>query len=365
MRRLFLAMITAMVLVGCATPEKAVREETIFYPPLPQEPRIQFLTHISTEEDLGGKKSAFNEFLLGEEQSSKWITTPYDVEASKGKIYIMDRKINSIIILDLKNKKFDLVQTTGMGSLSEPAGITVTENDYKYVSDFGRKQILVFDDKNNYVRAYGQVDQFVKPIDVAVYEDRVYVCDFGLHQILVLDMATGETIQTIGGVGSGEGEFIKPTHIDIDDMGNIYVDDAFNFRIQVLDLNGEYRSTIGYHGDTVGALSRPKGVAADREGLVYVVDTAFENVQIFDVETSRLMLFFGGFAGRGGMVLPTGIFIDYDRDNIDFFKEYADKDFTIQYLIYVSNLVGDNKINVYAFGKWTGDLTPSASSPAE
>ena len=364
MKRLALTMVTAVLLFGCATPQQEVMER-VFYPPLPQEPRLQFLTFITTEEQLGGKKSTFNEFLLGEEQSSKWITTPYDIEASPGKIYVLDRQINSVIILDLEKGVFDAIRSTGMGSLTEPAGFAVTENDYKYVTDFGRKQIIVYDNDNRYVKAYGKLDQFVKPVDVAVYEDRLYVCDFGLSQILVLDMATGETIQTIGEPGSEEGQFLKPTHIDIDDMGNLYIDDAFNFRIQVLDLNGTYLRTIGYHGDTYGALSRPKDIAVDRSGLLYVADAAFENVQIFDAETSRLMLFFGGFAGTGGMTLPSGIFIDYNSENIDYFNKYADKDFKILYLVYVTNLIGNEKINIYGFGEWTGELTPSASSPAE
>ena len=365
MRRLALTMVAAVLFFGCATTQQQEVMEKVFYPPLPQQPRIQFLTRISTEDHLGGKSSRFNEFLLGQDESAKWITTPYDLEAVKGKIYVIDRKINSVLIVNLETKKFEVISSKGMGTLSNPAGMAVGDNGYIYVADFGRKQVIVYDNENKYVRAYGQLDQFLKPVDVDVYENKLYVCDFGLNQIVVLDLDTGDTIQTIGGMGSGEEEFLKPTHINIDDVGNMYVDDAFNFRIQVLDLDGNYIKTIGQHGDTVGSFSRPKGIAVDRDGLLYVVDTAFENVQIFDVESGRLMLFFGGFAGVGGMTLPNGIFIDYDSDNIDFFKEYADENFKVQYLVYVTNLVGDEKINVYGFGEWTGDLIPSALSPSE
>jgi DNA-binding beta-propeller fold protein YncE len=357
MKRFFLIIVAALLLFGCATPQKGDEMEVVFYPPLPQKPRVQFLTRISTEEHLGTARSGFNEFLLGEDRSTKWITTPYDVEASNKKIYVMDRKINSIVILDLEEKKFDFIESKGMGSLSEPAGFTISDKGYKYVTDFGRKQIIVYDDENKYLKAYGQLDQFVKPVDVAVYEDKVYVCDFGLHQILILDMVTGDTIQTIGELGEEEGKFNRPTHVDIDGVGNIYVDDAFNFRIQVFNPDGEFMKTIGYHGDTYGALSRPKDIAVDRDGLLY---------EIFDVETSRLMLFFGGYTrGAGGMTLPNGIYIDYDSDNIDFFNKYADKDFKIQYLVYVTNLVGDEKMNVYGFGDWLGEFMPSESLPAE
>ncbi|MBU3981900.1 MAG: hypothetical protein KJ985_00075, partial [Proteobacteria bacterium] len=42
--------------------------------------------------------------------------------------------------------------------------------------------------------------------------------------------------------------------------------------------------------------------------------------------------------------------------DIDFIgpTQIADKYFKLKYLIYVCNLSGPNKINVYGFGDWTG-----------
>jgi len=39
-------------------------------------------------------------------------------------------------------------------------GIWVTEDDIKYVSDKGRKQIVVFGGDNKFLRAYGEKEQF-------------------------------------------------------------------------------------------------------------------------------------------------------------------------------------------------------------
>jgi DNA-binding beta-propeller fold protein YncE len=356
MKKPFFGIICLLFLMGCAAPKKI--DQIAFYPALPQEPRLQFLTSISTEQDIGKKQSEFSVFLLGELPDEKTLARPYDIGAVKGKIYISDRTYRKILIIDIENKVFDFIKPSKFGSLNEPAGLWITEDGLKYVTDFKRKQVLVFDENDDFLRAYGEIDQFDRPLDVAVYEDKIYVCDFNKHQILVLDKDSGETIQRIGTeAGPKEGQFFKPSHITVDKQGNLFVNDSFNFRIQKFNPQGEFIKVFGYHGDTLGGFARPKGLAIDRDGYLYAVDTAFENVQIFDDETADILLFFGGFGSApGSMYLPNGIHIDYE--NLEFFEKYADKDFKLKYLVYVGNMLGKNKLNVYGFGEWTGEPLP-------
>jgi DNA-binding beta-propeller fold protein YncE len=186
-----------------------------------------------------------------------------------------------------------------------------------------------------------------------VYGDRVYVCDMQKHQVVVFDRITGKMLTAIGKVGEKDGEFNRPTHITVDREGNLIVNDAFNFRIQKFAPDGNFLQQIGTAGNTPGSMARPKGVAVDHDGNLYVVDAAFENVQIFSPE-GKLLLFFGG-AGLepGSMYLPAGIAIDYV--NVPYFQKYTDKNFKIKYLIYVCNMTGANKLNVYGFGDWIGE----------
>jgi DNA-binding beta-propeller fold protein YncE len=86
--------------------------------------------------------------------------------------------------------------------------------------------------------------------------------------------------------------------VTVDREGNIYVNDAFNFRIQKFDPGGNFLKAFGYPGDTLGGFARPKGLGVDREGRVYVVDAAFENVQIFEDETTDLLLWIWTGAGE-------------------------------------------------------------------
>jgi DNA-binding beta-propeller fold protein YncE len=354
MKHAIFIIIISVMLISCATQE-AVKQKgpTVFYPPLPVEPRIQFLTSIMFEKDLEVKRSSFDAFLLGEQPRMKRIGRPVDIGSTKGKIYVSDRLYKKLLFIDLENNEFNYVKDSGIGTITEPANMTVTDDGLKYLADMARKQILVYDENDEFLKVYGDIDQFKRPIDVAVYENRVYVTDTEVNKVLVLDKDSGKTIQEIGGLGREEGMFYKPSYLAVDIEGNLYVTDSFNFRVQVFDPKGKYIRTIGFHGDVSGAFSRPKGLAIDKYKHLYVADAAFENVQIFDANTGQLLLFFGGFGAKpGSMYLPATVYIDYH--NVEYFKKYADKDFEIEYLIIIGNLVSEKRIGVYGFGKWVG-----------
>ncbi|HBO69598.1 MAG TPA: hypothetical protein DD658_05430 [Deltaproteobacteria bacterium] len=356
MKKKWYLILMPILLFGCATTGKKV--ETAFFPPLPQSPRLQFLHSISSEEDIGGQKAgALQEWLIGKQPSRKRIARPQSIGASKGKIYILDRSYKKVLILDLVKKEMNIIKDEKEGALGEPFGLWVTEDDVKFVADAKRKQVVVFGRENKFLKTYGGMEQLKRPMDVAVYKDRIYIADFDAHAVVVLDKETGKTVRTIGERGEEEGKFNRPTHVTVDPDGNLYVDDSFNFRIQKFDPDGKYLKTYGYHGDNLGGFARPKGIGVDREGHIYGVDAAFENVQIFDDNTTNLLLFFGGYGPHtGSMYLPSSLRVDYE--NVEFFTRYVDKDFKVKYLVYVGNLLGDRKVNVYGFGEWIGAPLP-------
>lgn len=352
MKRFVFLLAPFFLFIGCTAPG-LIKESIVFYPPLPQQPRLQFLFSISSEDDIRDPGSAFTEFLIGDMHSDKEIGKPYDIGTAPGKIYVLDRRFNKLLIIDLAARTFSHLDDQGLGALAEPSGIWVTEDDSKYIADMKRKQVVVFDADNRFKRVYGNKDLFDKPVDVAVYENSVYVCDMDKNQILVLDRQSGALKKSIGELGQEEGKLYKPSHISLDSAGNVYINDAFNYRTQKFDGNGRYIKSFGYHGDTFGAFARPKGLDIDRGGHMYVVDSAYENVQIFDAESGQLLLFFGGAGTEpGNMYLPASVHIDYT--NAQYFQNFADKNFTIEYVVYVGNMFGFNKLNVYGFGQWTG-----------
>ncbi len=342
----------AFTLAGCASAPEKVERAAVFYPPLPNPPRIQYLATFSGPNDVGGRHTAFFDFILGRDAAeASAIKKPYGVAMHAGKIYVVDARGPSYAVFDLENKRFKLVAGTGGGKMQKPINITIDQDGTKYVTDTGRDQVLVFDKDDGFVRAYGAKDQF-KPGDVALDGDRLYVTDLKHNEVQVLARQSGKLLFKFGKAGSKEGEFVFPTNLAIGPDRHVYVVDTGNFRIEKFTLEGKYVRSFGAIGTGFGQFARPKGVALDKTGRIYAVDAAFENIQILTPE-GKLLLFFGAPGDEPENInLPTQVVIDYD--NVRYFQGYADPKFKIEYLILVASQFGENKVNVYGFGALEG-----------
>lgn len=343
--------ILIILLSGCAGAPKEENQGPVFYPSLPNPPRIQFLTTFSTIDDLENRKSKFADFIFGEQSKGSLFKKPYGVATHDGKIYVVDIRGGGYAVLDLKSSSYKFVSGGAAGRMNKPINITIDVDGTKYISDTGRGQVLVFDQNDKYVRAYGNKGQF-KPSDVAILLNRLFVADLKHHMIQVVDKNTGKTLSKIGSVGSKEGQLFFPTNLTIGVDNNLYVTDTGNFRVQKFTLDGKFVQSYGSIGSGLGKFARPKGISIDKEGRMYIVDAAFENVQMLNND-GKLLLFFGQAGNNpGDMNLPADIFIDYN--NVEYFQPYAHPDFKLEYIMLVSSQFGVNKINVFGFGRMKG-----------
>ncbi|WJW76622.1 hypothetical protein QVG61_05900 [Thiohalobacter sp. IOR34] len=348
-----IALLLLLLTAGCATPTRTPEEAKLFFPPLPNPPRIQYLARFSTQGDLVADASGLKDFLFGKESmQGHLVRKPYGVALYDGKIYVVDIRGNGYGIYDLKNRRTDFIQGFGNGSMKKPINISIAADGTKYITDTGRNQILVYSRDDKYVKAFGTPEEF-KPIDCLIAGDRLYVTDLYHHRVHVLDRSTGDELFSFGSAGSKEGQLFQPTNLALSPDGrSIYVSDSGNFRVQKFTLEGKYIRTYGGIGDAVGHFARPKGIAVDRRERLYVVDAAFENVQIFDKDGTPL-LFFGEAGDKTGNInLPADIYIDYD--NVEYFRRYAAPDFNLEYVILVSSQFGINKVTAFGFGKMSG-----------
>src|ERR1043165_6774264 len=79
------------------------KEIPVFFPPAPELPRIQYLTHFSGLRDIE-TQSAFDRFVVGEKQNLK-LDKPYGVAIHDGKIYVCDTNA-TIAVFDIKARSF-------------------------------------------------------------------------------------------------------------------------------------------------------------------------------------------------------------------------------------------------------------------
>ncbi|MFC2123348.1 hypothetical protein ACFLU5_00945 [Bacteroidota bacterium] len=322
-------------------------DNLIVYPSPPDTTRIQFLTNISNSEHVDKKRSGFSKFVTGEEKPLP-IVKPYGIDIHHGKIYICDIGINGMVIIDLEKKLFEYFKPKGLGQLKTPINCYVDNDSTLYVVDTERRQIVIFDKNLKYVDSFGEVENF-KPADVFVRNDSIWVASLKNNALYVYGKDSLNLLHSFPDIESGkDGHLFSPTNIYLTD-NNVYVSDFGDFKIKTYTYDGKLIGSVGSYGRNIGQFTRPKGIAVDRESNLYVVDAGFENVQVFNKEGQLLMFFGGSYEGPGDMWLPAKVTIDYD--NLEYFQKFVDLRFELQYLIFVTNQYGPDKINVYGYVK--------------
>ena len=341
-------LILALLLVGCAHQKKPVETvKAAFWPPYPDEPRLQYLVSFSSSTDIEPAKSKLDELVYGKEPKQNLnLTKPYGVAMFDGKIYVCDLRNGCVTVLDLRKRQTLILGRSGADTLQTPTDIAISPEGMKYVADLGRGLIFVFDQSERHIGSFGH--EGLKPVGVAVYQNELYVCDFAKQRVEVLDRQTGSLLRTIGQPGQGPGQFIRPLGIAVDDQGFVYVTDVLNCRMQKFDRAGKLVTAFGITSAHAGGFVRPKHIAVDKDGIIYVVDAAFQNVQLFD-QVGRPLTFFGSAGTHpGNMYLPAGICVH--EGDMDLFQGYVHPAFEAQRLVLVTNQFGDNKVSVYALG---------------
>ncbi|MGC2063432.1 MAG: 6-bladed beta-propeller [Thermodesulfovibrionales bacterium] len=349
----FAALIIIVILTGCAAPQK--KEGIAFFPPPPELPRIQYLTFLTSEKDLGESQSAFDRFVVGQKKDHR-LDKPYGVAFYKDKIYVCDSN-STVFVFDLVKKTLSqLSGAQGPGKLLQPLNISIDKDGNKYVTDPIRGQVVVFDKTDAYVNVFGLPGNW-KPVDAVVYGDRLYVVDEKNALIKVFDKKTGAQIKEFGRQGEPTEMLAMPTNLAFDSDGYLYVSDAGRFQVVKFDRDGHFISAIGKIGANPAHFARPRGVAFDRDNRMYVVDAAFNNVQMFNND-AQLLLFFGGPGTKpGDLYLPAKVAVDYD--NINYFQKYADPDFELEGLIAVTSQFEKRLVSIYGVGKQKGKTYPS------
>ena len=110
---------------------------------------------------------------------------------------------------------------------------------------------------------------------------------------------------SFGSAGSGPGTFLNPLGIALDPLGNLYVADTGNDRVQKLDGNGRFLGQVGRFGRGEGQFSRPTDLFAGSGLELYVVDSRNRRIQVFDHQLN-FMACLGPFAETEGRPMEFG-----------------------------------------------------------
>jgi sugar lactone lactonase YvrE len=344
--RLLLTAGGSLLLAGCATSKKPPQNYSV-YPQPPDEPRIQFLASFSDESQLGGQ-SDFAKFVVGRDQAYRPIWKPYGITTTKGAAYICDTQPGNVTTVDFVKHRFRYLRPTGLAAMKMPIGVATDRAGNRYVTDTTRAQVLIYSPSGDLLDQIGAADE-MKPCGIAIHGERLHVTDLKNHCVRVYDLKSRRLLLTAPRDASREeAQLFSPTNVAIDREGRMYVSDTGGFTVKVYDADGNFLRAIGERGLDAGRFALPKGVAVDREGRAFVVDAATGLAQVFDAD-GKLLMFFGDpkAGGTGAMYLPAGIAVDYE--NISYFEKFVMPGRRLDYLIFVTNQAGSQKVNVYGF----------------
>lgn len=152
--------------------------------------------------------------------------------------------------------------------------------------------------------------QYKEPKDIVVdSQGKMYIADAANHRIQVLD-AMGQLVRVLGAEKSEQpGQFNYPCGVGIDSSDNLYVADTWNHRIQKFDSQGAFLHTWG-DGSMFWA---PKDVAVDADGFIYVVDTGYQRVHRFDKDYRAVKVWGSKGDDPGQLFEPVGLALGPNR----------------------------------------------------
>lgn len=147
----------------------------------------------------------------------------------------------------------------------------------------------------------------------------------GVRYILNLAPAWGneskvalEFVQKIGGLDAEDEnyQFYKLREVVRDNIGNIYVLDAGNYRIQKFDPDGKYLETIGRQGYGPGEFLRPYWIKMDSEDTLYVGDSSSgRHIIVLSLNGKEIRRIKISFVMGDFLLLKSGNFIMFSDPN--------------------------------------------------
>lgn len=346
-----------LLMTGCAAgPEVKKR---YFWPPLPDEPKIEWLGAYRNKLDM--PRTSFEKFMekLAGTPPVLSLNRPLGIVSDgEDRVFISDVVLANVLVFDFKKRDayyLGMDNPDEIVALRHPSGLAMDREKNLYVCDTLEKRIYVFSPQEKPIRTIDISKDTIQPIGLAIDQERnrLLVGDVRAQVVKVFDL-NGKYLFTIGVSGGGniDGAFSFPGMMAVMRNGNIVVADSMNARIQIFDPDGKYIVKFGNRGDGPGEFQLIKGVAVDSENHIYVTDAKGNVVTIFSEKGEYLLSLGGPYSAErlvapGGLLLPQGIFIDsrdtiyvVDQMNGRFQKfQYMNKEYLKEHPVEVTNPV--------------------------
>jgi len=238
-------------------------------------------------------------------QSPSAVTTD-----SNHRVFVADPGAKAVHVFDFIHSKYALLEK-GSDRLGTPVSLAVDGRDNLYVIDKSSSTVLIYDSAGKFRGYFGKLrggeSYFDSPAGIAIdrITGRIYVCDTLRHMVIIMD-DRGRLISKIGKRGGGDrpGEFRLPSQVVVAGS-ELFVLDAGNTRIQILDTAGHFRRAIN-----LAYADNRTGLTVDNQGNIYVSDPDLNQIQVFRHEGQPLYTFDPRTIKGGNFSHPSGMWVD-------------------------------------------------------
>jgi len=213
------------------------------------------------------------------------LLSPVGIVIYENNVYVVDDKQNTV-------QKFDsdgnfILKWGGSGNengeFNKPQGITIDSNGIVYVADSKNHRIQQFTTDGEFLSSFGKYGfgdgKLKTPVDVAVYGDFIYVSDPGNYKIEKYS-SDGIVLESFDYRFGGFP--VRPGGLTVDPNGDIYFVDASKYRVIKINSDGRTLASWGSAGQGDGKFIEPKDIVLDNRGYLFVLDSSSGLVQKFE-----------------------------------------------------------------------------------
>ena len=178
-------------------------------------------------------------------------------------------------------------------------GISITENNFMYVSDMTNNRIVVIDlDSTGNIYTIGSGpgsnrNQLQAPGDLFVTNNSLYIVDIGNRRVQKASL-NGWNPSTVPGLTG----FDLSYYLYVDERNNIYLSETYHYRVLLFPSNSTNFTIVagtGVLGNSYSQLNCPYGVFVNDVGTIFIADCY----------NHRVMKWFSG-ASAGVIVVGNG-----------------------------------------------------------
>jgi len=238
--------------------------------------------------------SRIQKFTNNGEFLSSWGTEGFEdgqfqhstgIAVYENNVYVVDEK--QTIVQKFDNDGNFILKWGGAGNengeFNEPQGITIDSNGIVYVADSKNHRIQQFTTDGEFLSSFGKYGygdgKLKTPVDVAVYGDFIYVSDPGNYKIEKYS-SDGIVLESFDYRFGGFP--VRPGGLTVDPNGDIYFVDASKYRVIKINSDGRTLASWGGAGQGDGKFIEPKDIVLDNRGYLFVLDSSSGLVQKFE-----------------------------------------------------------------------------------